>query len=191
MGMPTGVGVVGACGKRIGVASIFAAVGIGWKPSPSRRDIDRPPLTIDTDFCGPQLAFRTLWQGSDRADEASPYGPRSILCVGHQASVRRTASRQPVMSCRRVLDSIVGSKQRFNFHVAANPFSSGHTPACTPASHAAPNAVVSSTWGRCTGRSRMSAKRRRRSKLRCAAVRLPILPRFYQEIVVSTSSSQS
>jgi hypothetical protein len=28
----------------------------------------------------------------------------------------------------------------------------------------------------------MSAKRRRRSKLRCAAVRLPILPRFYQEI---------
>ena len=164
------------------LASIFAAVGIGGKPSPCQRDIGRPPLTKDTDHCGLRSALRTLWQYGTRANEAGRYGPRSILCAGHQVSVRRTASRQPVMSCRRVLDSIVGSKQRFNFHVAANPFSSGHTPACTPASHAAPNAVVSSTWGRCTGRSRMSAKRRRRSKLRCAAVRLPILPRFYQEI---------
>ena len=45
-------------------------------------------------------------------------------------------------------DFIYGSKQRSSFQVEANPFSSGHTPACMPASHAAPSAVVSKTSGR-------------------------------------------
>ena len=96
----------------------------------------------------------------DRAPIGTPHPGRTDPCGARaapaqlgstQPSDRSTARCQPWRSAARRSAVIAGSKMRSIARVAAKPAGSDHTPTASPASAAAPIAVVSAWTGRSTG----------------------------------------
>ncbi len=125
-------GYDGAVGENVagGQKSLEQAIN-GWLASPGHRDtllstkFTEFGLAVATVPDGRQSRYGTYWAFI----AGGPFEAWSARRRDYCASVRRTASRQPLSFLVRVASSICGRNWRSSAQRSAKPLRSGHTPA--------------------------------------------------------------